>query len=114
MKAQSIAENVSFWSMMIFTPAHRINRVIYLRAIMLQLSPAQQIVAQSVLEAVQQMVPCDWSVEALHSFTMWMPLEIKHVVQQINEMEIETQSQQMISAEAEALLRDSADNGVTV
>jgi hypothetical protein len=90
---------------MALTPAHRMNKVINLRSLILGLSPAQQIAAQTVLETVQKIVPRDWSLEALHSFNMWMPLEVKHVVQGVNEMEIENQSQDMIAAEAESLLR---------
>jgi hypothetical protein len=104
-RAQSICESVAFWRLMALTPAHRMNKVINLRSLILGLSPAQQIAAQTVLETVQKIVPRDWSLEALHSFNMWMPLEVKHVVQGVNEMEIENQSQDMIAAEAESLLR---------
>lgn len=105
LRAQSISESLAFWRLIAFTPDYRVNNVINLRSLILGLSPAQQIAAQTVLEAVQKIVPRDWSVEALHSFNMWLPLEVKHIVLQVNKMEIENQSQDMIAAEADALLR---------
>lgn len=113
-RAQTIAESYAFWYMMLQNPAHRINRVIYLRSLLVGMSPAQQLVAQSLLEMVQRTVPRDWTVEAVHSFIMWAPMEFQYVVEQVNEMELERQTQEMITIEAEALLREraSSDNSV--
>lgn len=107
-RAQNIAESYAFWYMMLQNPAHRINRVIYLRSLLVGMSPAQQLAAQSVLEMVQRTVPRDWTVEAVHSFIMWAPMEMRYVVEQVNEMEMDRQSQEMVAAEAEALLRERA------
>jgi hypothetical protein len=90
---------------MLETPDYWISNLIYLRTKLLLLSPAQRIAAHHMLDVVQRMVPQNWSMEALHSFSMWMPMEMRQVVDGINNMEVENQSQEAVEAEAEALLR---------
>jgi hypothetical protein len=92
---------------MLETPVQWISNLIYMRTMLLKLSPVQKIAAHHVLEIVKQKVPRDWSMDAVHSFSMWMPMEMQHVIDGINHMEIEEQSQQIVEAEAEALLRSS-------
>ena len=72
---------------------------------LLTLSPAQKIAAHHVLEVIKHKIPQEWSMEALHSFSMWMPMEMQYVIDGVNHMEIENQSQDMVAAEADALLR---------
>ncbi len=104
-QAQMIAEARAFKQLMLDTPVDWISNLIYLRSMILALSPAQKIAAHNMLEMIRLNVPRDWSVEALHSFSMWMPMELQHVIDGVNSMEIENQSQEAVEAEADALLR---------
>jgi hypothetical protein len=101
---------MAFWHLMHNTQTQMINMVIYLRTLLVGLSPVQQLAAQSVMEMVERTVPRDWSLEAVHSFTMWAPKELQYVVEQVNEMETDRQGQAMVAAEAEALLSERAAN----
>ncbi len=107
-RAQAITEGVAFRHMMLKTPAHMINWIIHMRTSLLKLSPSQLVAADAMLALVANTVPRDWSLEATHSFIMWAPRELQYVVEQIDMMEAQTQSQEMLAAEAEALLREQA------
>jgi hypothetical protein len=85
-----------------------INWMIHMRTSLLRLSPSQLVAADAMLELVAKTVPRDWSLEATHSFVMWAPRELQYVVEQVDWMDAQTQSQEMLAAEAEALLREQA------
>lgn len=108
-RAQALAENVALHHLMLKTPAHMVNWMIHMRTLLLRLSPSQLVAADAVLELVAKKVPRDWSLEGTHSFVMWASHELQYVVEQVNEMELQTQSQAMIAAEAEALLREQGE-----
>lgn len=108
-RAQVTAEVAAFKYLMLHTPAYWISNLIHLRTMVLDLSPAQKIAAHHVLDMVKRKVPRDWSMEALHSFSMWMPMEMQSVIDGVNHMEIENQSEQMVAAETEALLRENTN-----
>lgn len=103
-RAQTIAEVLAFTHLMLETPVHWISNLICLRTQLLVLSPAQRIAAHHMLDVVQRYVPRDWSIEALHSFSMWMPMEMQDVINGINHIEVENQSQAAVEAEADAVL----------
>lgn len=122
MMAQSIAEGISFASLMMTPNRARVNFLINLRMMVLELSASQQHFLANMLMSVKQLVPTNMSLEGVHSLVMIMHKELEYAVAMVEAEEreqemmrqIEEQNQEQIIAEAEALLREQTQGDETL
>jgi len=120
--AQSIAEGISFAALITNTNKARVNFLIALRMMVLELAAPQQHLLANMLMSIKKLVPNTMSLEGVHSMVMMMHREMEYAVAIVENEEaeqeiihqIEEQTQEQVMAEAQALLSEQRQDDETL